>query len=374
MIRRIPRMRPLYVEPDGTLWAGRGTQLHRSDDAGGSFSPVATYRGDMTQRLGQWSRLAARLFRSGFHTVLPLPDGSCIATVRGRLVKQDPHATTFREVFLVPRGSRPLNLCTTPDGSIFFGEYFFNRERQAVHIYASVDRGESWEVAHTFAPGAIRHVHGVFYDRFRRGCWVLTGDEDHESKILLTEDGFRSLEVVFEGSQRYRAVSAIPRPDCLITGTDTPHRPNYVQRLYPESGRSERVVSLPGSVLQGAEVGPYQVFSVSAEPSRVNTSRDASLYVSKGGTTWSRLYARRRDRWQPRYGPWPDVVAERAFLQHPAFLLPHGHTNRPILYAYGQALSKDDDCLLVWDLERLETGGENGPSPGPPPPVARAAA
>ena len=37
----------------------------------------------------------------------------------------------------IPRGTRPLHMTATPDGRVFFGEYFDNDERDEVHIYTS---------------------------------------------------------------------------------------------------------------------------------------------------------------------------------------------------------------------------------------------
>lgn len=350
-MNRVPAYRPLYVEPCGALWAGRGLHLFRSEDRAATFAHVAAYRGDVFQRISRLSRLTARLTRAGFHSLVPLGNGAVLATIRKHLLKRDPGGPRLREVFAVPRGSRPMNLCRVPAGAVYFGEYFSNPDRDEVHIYGSDDGGESWHVAYTFAPGRIRHVHGIFYDAHRDGCWVLTGDRDGESMVLFTDDAFEYLEPVFAGSQQTRAVALLPTAEALLTGTDTPLERNYLQRLEPEAGRIERLQAVAGSVFGGCVAGEFYVFATAVEPSRFNTSRQAELWISRDGDDWRRLYEQQRDLWQPPYGWWPDCLAEQGYFQHGTFLLPQGRNGQPVLYAYGQALKADDDCLLAWVLD-----------------------
>jgi len=69
-----------------------------------------------------------------------------------------------------------LHLCATPDGHVFWGEYFDNPDRKEVHIYGSDDNGATWQAAYTFPAGAVRHVHNIVYDQWADCLWVLTGD------------------------------------------------------------------------------------------------------------------------------------------------------------------------------------------------------
>jgi hypothetical protein len=205
---------------------------------------------------------------------------------------------------------------------------------------------------YTFPRGAVRHVHNIVYDPFRRGCWVTTGDSDSESMILFTADGFRTLTKVFAGEQQYRTVSVIPSADALLTATDTPFEQNCILRLFPESGRREKVQEVSGSVFGMTKVGRFYVASVAVEPSRVNVSNIARLLISSDGTRWAQLYGQAKDRWQMPYNRLlPDQISELPLFQHGTFQLPWGGAEAPILYVYGQGLVDDDDHLLAWDLE-----------------------
>src|SRR5262249_27965605 len=138
------------------------------------------------------------------------------------------------------RGTRPLHITATPSGAIYWGEYFDNRERDEVHIYASEDRGATWHIAHTFAGGNNRPVHNIVYDRWGNCLWILTGDEGSECRVLRASPDLRSIDTIVEGNQQARAVAAIPGPDALYIATDTPYEKNHIYRL-ARDGKLERI-------------------------------------------------------------------------------------------------------------------------------------
>ena len=353
LIRRALGERPLYVEPSGRIWFSRDASLVARDIGKAHETTYGRWPPSWRDHAGKLSRLAARLLRSGLRGLLPLPGGGILVLARGRLFRSGGAGQPFAEVLAIPKGSGPLNICLTPQGQLYFGEYFFNDGRDQVRIFASTDGGESWSVIYAFARGEVRHVHSIIYDPFRGGCWVTTGDSDAESRILFTADGFRTLETVFAGEQRYRTVGLIPSADSLLTATDTPLEPNFIQRLFPESGRSEKIQDVSGSVFGMTRAGRFCIASVAVEPSRVNLARDAKLLVSEDGERWFELYRQAKDRWQLPYTRLlPDTFAELPFFQHGSFELPWGSADVPLLFAYAQALVNDDDHLLAWDLEK----------------------
>lgn len=339
IILKIPGIRPLYINPDGSIWASQREHLLFSEDGIKPFIKVASFQLNLLDVMAKMSRLAERLFRSGFHHAVPLLDGNMLAVSHRRMLKADLNKGTIHTVFPFPRGSRSLSTCRTPDGKLFFGEYFGNKDRESVNIYGSFDNGDSWEIVYTFPPKTVRHIHGIYHDPFRSGCWILTGDSNSESKILFTEDYFRNVEVVAHGSQNVRAVSVIPMQDGLLVPTDTPLENNYVQWLDPKTGGIEKVFPLPGSAFYSASVGEYKVISTVVEPSKVNRCEHAMVFFSKDGFRWKELYRQKKDIWSMRY------------FQYGALVLPPGKNSKPYAYAYGQALEKNDNTLLCWNLE-----------------------
>lgn len=330
--------RILLIRPDRWFCA-RGETLLESSDEGANW----TARGKISIPAQFWLptrfRLGRRLLRSGIHTVTETADGSLIAVVRKGIVKLLPGETRFKTTFAIREGSRPRNLCRSPDGRLYFGEYFGNSQRREVHIFTS-DDGEKWEPAYTFPAKTIRHVHIVRYDPYRKGHWVATGDFDREPKICFTGDAFRTLDVIVEGSQTVRAADLIPTPDAVYYGTDTPLEPNYLMRLDFASGQAQRIHPIEGSSLFAAQAGGWMFFSTAVEPSAVNKSPFIQLWAArKDGTGEPRRIAHwKRDKW------------DMQLFQFPTLQLPD--TERPDeLRAFASSavgVAGRDQMLQIW--------------------------
>src|SRR5580698_7615244 len=267
LVARFPRLRALAWSGDH-LYASRGYQLvrariqHPCDTF--SWEAVATFRPAPRRRLSVMNALTARLFRDGFHALAVLPSGGpvsagLVAAVPGAIVTLSPGESEFRQTHTIVRGTRPLHLTLVPSGAIFWGEYFDNRERDEVHIYASTDAGATWSVAYTFPKGAIRHVHNIVHDPWDDCLWVLTGDYGDECRILRATCDFSRVEAVLQGQQQTRAVAAIPTEHGLYFSSDTPLEPNYIYRL----DRKETLLQLAplsSSSIYGCRVGSRMFF------------------------------------------------------------------------------------------------------------------
>jgi hypothetical protein len=150
------------------LFASSGYRIFRSDDGGSLWE----LDGEVT-RLSPIHYLSSKhlrleqIFRSGVFDVLSLPGGERVAACKGMIARAGCGSGAYVPVFRFPRGSRPLNLCLDPDGTVYWGEYFLNlRRREPVKIYASRDSGLNWEVAYEFRAGEICHVHRIFHDPY----------------------------------------------------------------------------------------------------------------------------------------------------------------------------------------------------------------
>ena len=143
------------------------------------------------------------------------------------------------------------------------------RTRDEVHIYASTDRGATWEVAYTFPRGAVRHVHNIVYDEWANCLWVLTGDNGSECRILRVSCDFKNVDVVLSGNQQARAVALVPTPDGLYFSSDTPLESNHVYRL-DRGGTLTELAPLSSSSIYGCRAGGGIFFSTMVEPSQAN--------------------------------------------------------------------------------------------------------
>ena len=200
------------------LYACRGYQIVRLNVGKNTsaWEPVAWCAPVWWRNLTSRTTLGYRLVRDGFHALAVLDDGTLVGAVPGAIVARTAGSDRFQLVHRVLRGTRPLHLTATPSGKIYWGEYFDNRERAEVHIYASEDRGATWQVPHTFPAGSIRHVHNIVHDPWGDCLWILTGDEGKECKVLRASCDLRAMDTVLEGNQQARAVAADPNSRCAL--------------------------------------------------------------------------------------------------------------------------------------------------------------
>lgn len=324
------------------LYGCRGYQLVRlkASDLGSKaaeWQPIARFRPEWWRSLTSRNALTYRLVRDGFHALAVAEDQNMIAAVPGAIVIRTAGSEEFRLAHKVVRGTRPLHITAVPHGNIYWGEYFDNRARAEVHIYTSTDRGETWQAAHTFAAGSIRHVHNVIYDRFADCLWILTGDEGAECKVLRADRDLRNVELVLSGNQQARAVAAIPTQDALYLSTDTPSERNHVLRL-DRAGRIEPVGELAGSSIFGCRTANALFFSTMVEPSCVNTMREVHLAGSVDGHDWQVVARWQKDAFPMRY------------FQYGNIILPDGENTTNYLAATTIAVKREDLVTTIWEV------------------------
>ncbi len=252
-----------------------------------------------TARFYDSDRRLVRLLRSGIHALLPLQNDRVILVTRKLIYRLSLRDGSVDGLFSGFQGSRPLFICQSNAGDIYFGDYFGNPDRAAVNIYRSKDQGESYQIVHTFPPGAVRHIHGIFHDRFTDQVWVTTGDHDQESVIWKTKDDFRNLEYVQGGTQTFRAVQLIFTEDHVYFGSDTPLGENHLYRLKRSSNEVETLQQVQGSVFYGCQVGNHLFFSTVVEPSEVNQDPFAYIWGSRDGISWEMIKKYQKD-WLPK--------------------------------------------------------------------------
>ncbi|MBI3475488.1 MAG: hypothetical protein HY010_07130 [Acidobacteria bacterium] len=320
------------------LYACRGYEIVRLRSNGQDWETVARFHPAWWRHVTSQTNLTYRLVRDGFHAVVVLRDGTMIGAVPGGIVTCKGQSGNFAVTHRIVRGTRPLHIAATPSGKLFWGEYFDNRERAEVHIYASDDQGETWEVAYTFASGSVRHVHNVVYDRWADCLWILTGDEGAECKVLRASSDLRSIETVLEGNQQTRAVAAIPTEGALYLATDTPSESNHVYR-FDRSGKIDRVGDLNSSSIYGCRVADAIFFSTMVEPSAVNTDRKVQIAGAREGSDWHTLAQWKKDNLPMRY------------FQYGNAILPDGENSTRILAATTIAVEDGDLTTTLWDVE-----------------------
>ena len=335
-VARLPGKRVLTW--DGrSLYASERYRVVRSDTLSdpSEWKDVAEFRPRLSRRLASSNRFTARLLRSGFHVLRVLGSGRLVGIVDGAVVVAGPSDTEFRVTFTVLRGTRPLTLAVGRDDHLYWGEYFANPHRDEVHIYGSRDRGDTWDIVHTFPKDHVKHVHTVTWDPFAECFWVLTGDYEQECKILRADQDWSVVETVMSGDQQTRAATCLPSPDGLYFATDTPLAQNHIY-LLDRSGRLEKGRPLAGSSLQSCRVDGGFFFSTAVEPSTFNRSGRCTVVGSADGVEWADLLEWRKDR------------LPAGLFQFGNIFLPTGNNETSLLAATGMAVRREDFVSHIW--------------------------
>lgn len=236
-----------------------------------------------------------RLTRTEISKYYILKDGSDIVIARKGIFSRIKGDETFTKVFDVKRGSRPLNICEDKDGSLYFGEYFQNMEKQSVHIYGSHDKGKTWEIVYTFPEGNINHVHGIFFDPYTNRMWYATGDRENECIVGYTEDGFKTVMEVFRGGQEYRTCVLFFYKDFIVFGTDSQYQVNELKKFDRKTLEITHLQDVQGPIIRGSQIGDISMISTDVEPSDVNKDPNAYVWISKDGVHWEELCHAKKD-------------------------------------------------------------------------------
>ena len=339
-IAAFPRMRAL-AWCNNQLYGSHGYSILRftvrTHTNAIEWEHVGHYRPAAWRSVTSLSRLASRLFRDGFHALAVLSSSHLVGAVPGAIVTLAPRETEFRVSHKLLRGTRPLHIASTPGERIFWGEYFDNPHRDEVHIYASTDRGAHWDVAYTFAKGAIRHVHNIVYDEWENCLWVLTGDHGSECRILRASCDFKSVDVILSGNQQARSAALVPTRDAVYFSSDTPLETNHLYRL-DRRGTLSSILTLASSSIDGCRVGNALFFSAMVEPSVVNCDRRVLLYGSANGGLWKTILERKKDRWP------------MGLFQYGNAFLPDGINSTNLLAVTTIAVKRADLETSIWRI------------------------
>jgi hypothetical protein len=328
------------VRPDGALFASRHLAILRSRDAGARWERVAALPREALRRAAEASRLACRLLRHEVRALVELRDGRLVAANRRGVFAGPPDGGTLAASRVEGEGLPvlpPLCIGAGPD-AVVFGEYGSPRGRP-MRLFASRDGGRSFACVHRFEPGEILHVHNVVWDAGERHYWVLAGDFESQPGIGRLSADLARFDWFVRGAQQFRAVELFDLGDRLVYATDSQLEPNALISLDKRSGKSERLRPFEGSCIYAARFGPWYAVATTVEPSPVNPSRDATLWVSRDLDAWHCVLRARKDRWHADY------------FQFGSLVLPRGTSEQATLAVSGQAVAGLDGRLWVGSLE-----------------------
>ena len=297
-VEEIPELRGYCVEwaEPGNLYLSRRNEIFHSETLTPPFTKIATIDAPGWKSLVSRSRIAQRLLRFMVLNVVPLGDGSIFVVFDKEVGIIKDHR--YEKLQGLERPCRVLRGgCAVDDkGDVYFGEYLANTERGPVHVYRYMPGETRVEVVHTFAGGEIRHVHGMYFDGFRRSLWCLTGDDERECNFFRTADGFKNVETVGGGDESWRAVSVLFSEKSLFYGTDAEFRDHNIYELDRASGERRSLGTVNGTVFYSKAMNGDLFFTTTAENAPSQIENVAALWLVANGEC-RQLAEFKKDMW-----------------------------------------------------------------------------
>lgn len=295
--KTIKNLKILYVGANYQV-ASDGYKLFRCDNNDEGWESY-THINDSTNSLLASFALSRRLARAEISKLYQLRDGTELCIARKGIFRREREVDKFVKVFNVIRGSRPMFLCEDVNGGVYFGEYFQNMKKKAVHIYGSKDHGKTWNIVYTFPEGNINHVHGIYLDPYTNRMWYATGDRENECIIGYTEDGFKTVTEVFRGGQEYRTCVLFFYKDFIVFGTDSQYQQNVLKCFDRKTLEITELQKVQGPVIRGAQYRDISMVSTDVEPSDVNNDKNAYVWITRDGLRWEKLCHAEKDFLNP---------------------------------------------------------------------------
>jgi hypothetical protein len=283
-----------WVDPE-KAFLSRRNRIYRASSPEGEREPVAKIPAPWWKAAAARARPAQRLLRFMAYNLIPLPDRSLFITFdRQPAVISD---GTFRPLRGAARPFRVLRqgCALAKDGGVYLGEYLSNQERGPVRVYKYAPGTDGLETVHVFSPGEARHVHGVYADPYSDDIYCVTGDRDPECRILVTRDGFDSMEAVGEGDETWRTVSLLFTSRAIFYASDAEFNENFIYRIDRKTGERTTLARIDGPVYYSRAVGEDLLFAVTAELCPSQEKPEASIWhVSPSGEA-ARIFSSTKD-------------------------------------------------------------------------------
>ena len=300
-VEEVSQLRGFTVEwaEVGNYYLSKRNRVFHSVDLKQPFKQIAVISAPAWKQIAASSRLAQRLLRFMVTNVIPIANGDVFVTFDKSVgVIRD---GIYAELKGLVRPCRVLRSACAVDGmgDIYFGEYLANDERGEMRVYKYSQGSDEIMIAYTFPPNSIKHVHGLYYDKFTQSIFCLTGDNVSECQILRSSDGFDTVEVVGSGDESWRAVSILFDETHFYYGTDAEFRPNNIYKVNRETLERVDLGEVSGTVFYSKKVGDDLFFTTTAENAPSQKENVAALWNVSPDGILSEVDKFKKDRWHP---------------------------------------------------------------------------
>lgn len=319
----------------------KGYKLFRYKPESGDWSYFSRISDGRNSRLAAF-KLTRRLFRAEIRSLYHFQDDTWMCIAKKGLFRYKKETKLFEKCCDIEKGSRPMNLCQGADGTIYYGEYCYNPDRNPMRIFCSKDNGDTWSVAYTFREGEINHIHGIFNDPYTGRLWVATGDDDKACIFGYTEDGFKTFVKEYAGSQQYRVCVPLFTKYEIIFATDSQYEQNYIRTIDRKTGVVRNLQTIQGSGIYAAQNWKLMMVSTTVEPSAVNKDQSSHLWYSWDGHKWKELISFEKD------------CLPKTYFQFGSIRFPYYEGESDYLVFNGRALKKLDGKTMFFPIGSLK--------------------
>ncbi len=298
-IENIPHLTGYTVEwaEPGNYYLSKRDRVFHSDDLGQPLKEIARIDAPLWQRAAGTFRLGQRLLRFMVYNIVPLANGDLFVTF-GKTVGIIRNGRYFE----LPGLLRPCRVlrggcAMDQNGDLYFGEYLANTDRGPIRIYRYPANGDRIEVAYTFQAGSVRHIHGLYLDKYTNSIYCLTGDAERECRIVKSSDGFASIETVGEGDESWRAVSVLFDAGHIYYGTDAEYEANQIFRFDRRTFQREKLGEVSGTVFYSKLIGADLFFTTTAENAPSQKENVAGIWTVGRDATVRNIAEFEKDIW-----------------------------------------------------------------------------
>lgn len=263
-----------------------------------------------------WSFKARHPLGGSFYVMSALADGTLLANTSHNgsyyLSRSADGGTTWSDVLSLGdyRMLTPHSIAEL-DGTVYLIEYqAFTSQDAPIRLYASEDRGRTWQVRQTFT--GHRHGHGLTADAAHHALWAFFGDTTRQAGTFRSTDAGRSWVRIL-GGQEGDAVDAVALSDgTLLFGQDITYLPSrpHIAQLAPDGTYVElALLTGPAYSTCALRSGGFVVGSARESGGDVYPPNEVSAHVwgSLDGIDWQDL------RSYPRLDPNVTVRADVYF-------------------------------------------------------------
>jgi hypothetical protein len=300
-VEKIPELSGYQIEyaAPRDFYLSRQNRLFRSSDLNSPFTEIAVIDAPAWKQFFAGVRPFQRLLRFMMSNVIALENGDLFVTFDKSVGTI--HNGKFQPLKNLIRPCRVLRSACAVDasGDVYFGEYLANDERGEMHVYKYSAGADDLEIVYTFPANSIKHIHGIYFDKYTGALFCLTGDKESECRILRSFDGFKSIETVGSGDETWRAVSILFDENYFYYGTDAEFRENNIYRVKRDGFERENLGGVSGTVFYSKRLGDDLFFATTAENAPSQKENVAALWHIGENTKCEKLISFAKDRWHP---------------------------------------------------------------------------